>query len=506
MGAAFAGIVRTPMTSVIMIFEVTRDYTIIVPLMIANLCSYVLAQRLQKLPIYEALSRQEGIAMPSPAHQPDPLTVDRAMRPLEMESTAFESSPLQIHPDDPLDFALQQMGSAGVDEALVVSRAGERPLGILTTQNAYGAYKSLSLAGEREKIAASVAAQNWIPAITAIAMATVLIVSGFFFWQRSRQSDLGLEAYRNGEKLIAEGQLEEGIFSLRNALARTRAHTAQDVRSRAALGLALVQSGQFDEAHSYLSEVVRVEPDNGPVLVGLGEIAVAKGDKKKAAQLFSQALSGKWPSSADPQRWNAQLKYAGLLSDTGRRNEAISLLLLIIEQRGDDPTTASKAAEMVKPIGSPDQIEQAYASLTSHFPANPGFWLRLGDTRYAAGKDTPALAAYRNALRADPNSQEAARAVSRLEDILHVDPTQRGLTVRERAERWDELLQRVMQAVAPCEQPTELQKASALVTKRAGAIELSDQRMNAARNIWHNAAPACKADPVLAHIMARVDE
>ena len=74
MGAAFAGIVRTPMTSVIMIFEVTRDYTIIVPLMIANMCSYVLAQKLQKLPIYEALSRQDGITMPSPAHLPEPLT------------------------------------------------------------------------------------------------------------------------------------------------------------------------------------------------------------------------------------------------------------------------------------------------------------------------------------------------------------------------------------------------------------------------------------------------
>ena len=37
MGAAFAGIVRTPLTSVIMIFEMTRDYSIIVPLMISNL-------------------------------------------------------------------------------------------------------------------------------------------------------------------------------------------------------------------------------------------------------------------------------------------------------------------------------------------------------------------------------------------------------------------------------------------------------------------------------------
>ncbi|MGB9463411.1 MAG: chloride channel protein, partial [Candidatus Acidiferrum sp.] len=39
MGAAFAGIVRAPMTSVVMIFEVTRDYAVIVPLMIANLIS-----------------------------------------------------------------------------------------------------------------------------------------------------------------------------------------------------------------------------------------------------------------------------------------------------------------------------------------------------------------------------------------------------------------------------------------------------------------------------------
>src|SRR5947209_9997190 len=37
MGTAFAGIVRAPMTSVLMIFEITRDYAVIVPLMISNL-------------------------------------------------------------------------------------------------------------------------------------------------------------------------------------------------------------------------------------------------------------------------------------------------------------------------------------------------------------------------------------------------------------------------------------------------------------------------------------
>ncbi|MEO5590526.1 MAG: chloride channel protein, partial [Gemmatimonadaceae bacterium] len=48
MGALFAGIIRTPLTSVIMIFEVTRDYTIIVPLMIANMLAFFISQKFQR--------------------------------------------------------------------------------------------------------------------------------------------------------------------------------------------------------------------------------------------------------------------------------------------------------------------------------------------------------------------------------------------------------------------------------------------------------------------------
>jgi CIC family chloride channel protein len=50
MGALFAGIVRAPMTSVLMIFEMTRDYAVIVPLMIANLTSFFISSRFQKQP------------------------------------------------------------------------------------------------------------------------------------------------------------------------------------------------------------------------------------------------------------------------------------------------------------------------------------------------------------------------------------------------------------------------------------------------------------------------
>ena len=82
MGAVFAGIVRAPMTSVVMIFEMTQDYAVIVPLMIANLVSLFISSRLQREPIYEALAVQDGIHLPTAEtrHRRDKRQITRIMR------------------------------------------------------------------------------------------------------------------------------------------------------------------------------------------------------------------------------------------------------------------------------------------------------------------------------------------------------------------------------------------------------------------------------------------
>jgi chloride channel protein, CIC family len=110
MGTAFAGIVRTPLTSVIMIFEMTRDYTIIVPLMISNLIAFFISQRLQPQPIYEALARQDGVHLPSAESRSDhsKIRVVQVMRatplvlPPEMEIASaidlVKSAPLEAWP------------------------------------------------------------------------------------------------------------------------------------------------------------------------------------------------------------------------------------------------------------------------------------------------------------------------------------------------------------------------------------------------------------------------
>lgn len=61
MGAMFAGIIRAPVTSILIIFELTGDYNLILPIMAANLSAYAISSRLRQVPIYESLLLQDGI-------------------------------------------------------------------------------------------------------------------------------------------------------------------------------------------------------------------------------------------------------------------------------------------------------------------------------------------------------------------------------------------------------------------------------------------------------------
>ena len=63
MGAMFAGVIRAPLTSVLIIIEMTRGYSLILPLMIANMTAYVIARRFRAHSVYEALLEQDGIEL-----------------------------------------------------------------------------------------------------------------------------------------------------------------------------------------------------------------------------------------------------------------------------------------------------------------------------------------------------------------------------------------------------------------------------------------------------------
>ena len=61
MGVFFAAVIRCPLTSILIIFEMTRNYSIILPLMAGNMIAYAISGKLRSIPIYDALLLQDRV-------------------------------------------------------------------------------------------------------------------------------------------------------------------------------------------------------------------------------------------------------------------------------------------------------------------------------------------------------------------------------------------------------------------------------------------------------------
>jgi CIC family chloride channel protein len=63
MGAFFAAVIRCPMTSIVIIWEMTGYYSLILPLMAGNMLAWIVNSRLQAVPLYDALLLQDRISL-----------------------------------------------------------------------------------------------------------------------------------------------------------------------------------------------------------------------------------------------------------------------------------------------------------------------------------------------------------------------------------------------------------------------------------------------------------
>ncbi|MEM8549737.1 MAG: chloride channel protein [Verrucomicrobiota bacterium] len=63
MGAMFAAIVRCPITSLVIIFEMTRNYSFILPLIAGNMIAYFISAKQRALPLYDSLLIQDGVTL-----------------------------------------------------------------------------------------------------------------------------------------------------------------------------------------------------------------------------------------------------------------------------------------------------------------------------------------------------------------------------------------------------------------------------------------------------------
>ena len=336
MGTAFAGIVRVPLTSVIMIFEITRDYSIIVPLMISNLISYFISSRLQQEPIYEALQHQDGISLPPGARdREEVLRVRDGMHPAvevlpagdmiaeavarvhrERESwpvvagdglrgilsihqldeaiddgrgwqlvgdlVAPLDSPVHlsadnfphVHADHPLDTAMRRMAQTGLTTLPVVSRANVRQLeGVISLHDIMATY---GLEKSQARVAEAAREEMKAPrgSLGGMVAAAViaLVLIGVLSYVYRVERTARAAQYFKNGNQFLARERYEDAIE-QYRNALSISHSAEQ---RLALAEALRKADRLDEAELYFREVLRQNPASGPAHLGLARIAAAE--------------------------------------------------------------------------------------------------------------------------------------------------------------------------------------------------------------------------------------
>ena len=118
MGVLFAGFLRVPMTSVFMVLEVSGNYSIILPVMIANTIAYLISLKYQPVPLFDMFSRQDGTDLPSMEEQRETgtLQVEDAMRP---------PAEVVLRAEEPVAEAIRKTSGSPHEFFLVSHRSGD---------------------------------------------------------------------------------------------------------------------------------------------------------------------------------------------------------------------------------------------------------------------------------------------------------------------------------------------------------------------------------------------
>jgi chloride channel protein, CIC family len=543
MGTAFAGIVRVPLASVIMIFEVTRDYSIIVPLMISNLISYFISSRLQPEPVYEALLHQDGLHLPSGARDREVMllvgqgihpavevlsiaeTVDGAiarvrearqaawpvvdehglvgMLPSNLLEDAVEHGrggdavatllpPLtprelltaenfpHVHADHTLDTAMRRMAQTGLTTLPVVSRANVRELtGIISLEDIMATYGLEKGAPRVDEPAVPQPSAIATPRGLLAAFAIALVLIAVLSY-----------AYRTSRTARARQHFQQGLQFMAKerydeaiAQFRNALSISQATSERLALAEALQKAGRPDEAEIYFREVLRSDPSSGPARLGLARVLPFPA----RIQEYHRAIAGQWPD--DPPRHRIEA-----------RAELINVLL--------------KAGHEAEAAQTTQQQRQAWEEMVREKPKDAEGYAGLAATELQLSDPAAAAKSLRQAVNLDGENDSYRKRLQLIERILAMDTVAPGITAGEQYRRSRRLMESTLGAVdqcAPGKAEPESDEARKVLLQHGAPksyAEATELNLNLARQLWGTRLKLCGQpggnDEALSRAMALV--
>jgi tetratricopeptide (TPR) repeat protein len=332
------------------------------------------------------------------------------------------------------------------------------------------------------------------------------------------------QLYEEGSRVAAQARYEGAVKLFRAALADARENRDYQL----ALARALTKQGQQQEAEDLLHDLLRRDANDGAFNLAMARLYAREGHTVDAASYFHRAIYGQWraPSSrSDFDSWAGQrsplaarFELTSLLVQSKDYKALLPELLALQDEAPKDLATQMRIAKLYLTAEAPSHAETMYRAMLNASPeAQHDVEVRTGlaDAEFAEG-------AYRNAetdYLAALDLQDVPQTRQKLElcgQILKLDPTQRGIGVKERYERSRNLVETVLERFEKCRgvnapEADLVEKAQTALRGSVPAASLEsamEWNIDLAERLWHAAGQSCgtnaqSQDPI-ALVLAKI--
>jgi tetratricopeptide (TPR) repeat protein len=329
------------------------------------------------------------------------------------------------------------------------------------------------------------------------AMALVVVDSVLANTERRETSLEAARFYREGESLMQQHRYADAADSFRAAIANARDNPDYPL----ALGQALLEAGQLDEANSTLADLLQADSMAGAPNLAMARVFAKEGQFEQAAFYYHRAIYGQWKQDADPNRIRVRFELADLLAQRNSKPELLAELLPLQEEASPDAATQARLARFYMIAGSPGRAQSLFRELVHATPQDSAAHKGLGDAEFALGNYAAAQSALAAALRLAPTNPDAPatrKALDLAEQVLNLDPTRRGLRTDERYRRSVRVLQLTLDRATQCMTPPHVQVGS------------TEANLDAAEKLWQAFKAECKpsasADDPLQLVLAKITQ
>ena len=253
-----------------------------------------------------------------------------------------------------------------------------------------------------------------------------------------------------GEAAANTGRTADALEHYRAALALDR----DQPEYRRALAIALISLRRTAEAETHLAQLLEFDPVDGEANLLLARINAGRGAFAETEAFYQRAIYGRWTTSSgsgEPaaRRLAARFELIEWLVQMGAVAPARAEQLRLQAEVPDVPFLQLELARRMLALGQP---APAAAILRRELErrADASVAADLAKAEMDMGRFVEARAAARRALNLDARDQLSRDRLAQINEVLALDPTQRGLPDAERFRRAQLLLRRVHQDLLSC--------------------------------------------------------